>query len=251
MSTQKSIVALVNYLHDPGYLPRSVSGYRFCGNFSVFRRCTPVAVIAELEEREVWMDATLDEAGVSSHSVFTLEDTMPLYFNMRKGRIPPKFKRKAGEGHIITGTAHFEQSLICVDYAVTRHNNRWLVCDKNRAMIEGGKCGDEIAKIAAAIAGAAFNARYAAHMEFECGNGTSVALPVGLEQIKEILRDRDKPENGDRRPALIHLVRSHKRATLKNVDAVREHLRGRVLCHWRGWDVALHPPQYVKDRLQG
>lgn len=240
--------SLVEYLHDPAYIPLKHKGFAFTGDFSRFRRCVPV----EYDELAgVFPDATLEVAGTREQSIFQFDNEgLPQYSNLRAQKLDPRFKRTAGTSYLLTTTTTLNDWLLCVDFALTNHAGKWIRCPINKqSNIQGGSPERCVEKLAMLISGFSLTERYNAHLEFECGNGASVAIPLGLAQVKEVLRDRDKPETGNRRPALVHLVGQHVRMTSDDACTVREHLRGKIVCKWRGWDVVVHPPRFDVERL--
>lgn len=254
---QDRIAALVRYIDDPGWRPERVHGHQNMGDWSSFRRCVPLAVLDELDPfPQVFADATLDDAGVSSHAALTLWHDLPHYASLKKiSRVPPRWRRIAGEPHMLTrsGAIMHNGTLrhVITEAVVMHQGSGWVSPPVICPSVVGGVC-EEAAPAAAAMCGAAFSYRYSATAEIESGNGTSVAIPLTLEGLRAVLRDRDRPEGGDRRPALLHLVAEHARRSRNSDDAghVREHLRGKMLCHWRGWDVVLRPSIYDTERLR-
>jgi hypothetical protein len=96
-----------------------------------------------------------------------------------------------------------------------------------------------------------FQYRYHASMKVSVGEFGSIRIPMSLGQLREVLADRDKPSDGSRRKALLHIVKGHQRQ-ISDGEAVsiREHLRGKIECPWRGHRITLEPSRYDAMRLR-
>ncbi len=67
---------------------------------------------------------------------------------------------------------------------------------------------------------------------------TDIAIPIEKNSAKKTFRNREKDADGVKRH-LIHNVKEHERATLKNKDSVRSHMKGRSCFTLNGIDVSL------------
>lgn len=84
-------------------------------------------------------------------------------------------------------------------------------------------------------------------------DGPKLRLHSDPSGLRAMFRDRDKPETGDRRPALRHWVREHLRRKRSNPDDaawVRKHFRGRVAFSWRGYDCEIRPSQFDIEQFE-
>lgn len=253
----RAIDGLIRWMDKPRF-PEKCKGYAFTNDFSTFRRAIPIDAIDEMTAGdEFFMDNTLDIVGNRPQCITTLckQTLLPLFCSIRRaprksGVIMQKgvpyqldssgIKKDGGRNKLIT----LRSFVFLRDgryYPGSHYDNR-----VGRII----KTDDSLMKQAKAVSGAALTYYYHGQMEIPLVNGTSISMPLCLDQIREVLKDRDKPETGCRRPALAHLVRQHRR-NLKDGEAVRvrEHLRGKISCHWRGWDVVIHPSAYDQDRL--
>jgi hypothetical protein len=257
MNTQDKIVSFVNYINDPLWKPERIRGYRLAfREMSIFRRCLPVNVLEEIERKDgFFRDSNLEIAGVQSQAAISITDTMPAYSLIKKiEKIPSHFKIRSGSPHMVYRASDVSDILRldkpkmhATESLVFYRNGEWIpgrFTDPSR-VVDASAAG-----AALALAGVAMTYRYDATMEIESGNGTSVALPMNLVQIREVLKDRDKPESGDRRPALLHIVKAHKRCVEDEQRQVHEYLRGKIECHWRGWDITLRQSVYDAQRVQ-
>lgn len=275
MTTQKqptanAIEGFVNFLDAPNWTPGHVHGYNHSKDMSQFRRCIPLTALSGAgvgygDEAVFYGDGTPDLNNGRPFSILRIEDDLPEYHNIKRvRRLPPHVTCLPGEWYSLAQSANTKHLGIT--------NDRRLIVIKEYVRFRAGKfqlmpqsggeglgqpnhhLDKECAEWAAERCGFMFAAslayRYLASMEIEAGNGTSTSIPLNLGQLREVLRDRDKPESGSRRPALVHLVRQHNRNYEKDeLVKVREHLRGKIECHWRGWDVVLRPSDYDVDRL--
>lgn len=214
-------------------------------SFGVFRRCIPWELIDIMgSERCVILNDHLEISGAYSHSIIGVSDTT--FF----GNV--KVERKT-RNILMRHNGYREYSVSRCDSVEFKGKTTSVVvrnsvyCKNGEVITDNGS--QSIIKLFKILCGSALTERYNAHAEIELVNGASVFVPLGLWQLKEILKDREKPENGNRRSALIHLVKQHKRNGPEDAIRVREHLRGKIECHWRGWDVALWPSMYDVDRL--
>lgn len=263
-SKSDTISSFVSFIDDPKWVCKELKGFAFNNNLSKYKRCVPIGMLDEIETTgDFFRDASLEIAGVSSHSVMTYALEMPAFTNVQYvNKVNQhEFKILAGRpirvsfSQNITGLlpeaggdiAH----LVSCEKIVYELNGKYTQAKSVKSNCEGGNdpSGHAI-QVLMPVFASAFNERYNAHMEIPLKNGVSVSLPINLTQLKEVLRDRDKPESGDRRPSLINLVKAHKRTTQSDMIKVREHFRGKIECAWRGWNVTLYPSIYDIERLE-
>ena len=255
---QTKIEQFVKYIDDPSWIPKIIKGHKNITDLSMFRRCIPLNIFPEFNSHGgFFTDATLELAGVRSQSIITIKNDLPSYTHLKLlNKLPTGFSKLAGVPHMLYNAVDVKvldpsrkSGLFCSESAVYYNKGSWIPAKLIDPRWEGG-VDPAVADTAMITAGVAFTYQYNASMEIESGNGTSVAIPLNLIQIREVLKDRDKPESGSRRPALIHLVNSHKRITNNDDHAlVREHLRGKIECNWRGWNVTIAPSLHDVVRL--
>ena len=93
--------------------------------------------------------------------------------------------------------------------------------------------------------------RYEWGAQFSIDGSPRFIVPVTPKGALELFRDRDKPQDRDRRAALRHWVNQHLRKTQGgNFSKVREHLRGNTQFNWRGFDVRIVPSQFDEEKNQ-
>lgn len=260
-AAQNTIESFINYIDDGGFTPAHIKGMKTDKDLSSYRRCIPWSTLLEIDpygEKEfVFPDATLSMVNDAPFAVIRLENDLPQYSSLQRvRRLPPSISLQRGKYYKFSssGTCGFfgykgdaNQLVNFTHYLCERDGKYHLLHDSD---IMNNNEGTE-ENLAHGLSGMALAYSYFATMEIEQANKTSVALPLNLPQLREVLRDRDKPESGSRRPALLHLVRSHKRR-LQDGDEIRikESLRGKISCHWRGWDITLRPSLFDSNRLR-
>lgn len=257
MSTASVVESFCSFVDDPTWVCRPLKGYLFDNDMSPYRRCVPLGVLRDLEPDGVFMDATLSMSGSSWHSTVTLTRDLPAFSSVRYGKldhhrwIPQSGKPIAlYRAQNIRGLCGAKaDTMVSIKSGFYERDGCYHPARVRSGSVVGGPGDVDGVSAIMSIVGSAFSERYSAHMEIPLRSGVSVSLPMNLRQIREVLADRDKPESGSRRPALVHLVSSHKRCSADEAVHVREHLRGKISCHWRGWDVTLHPSTFDIDRI--
>lgn len=82
--------------------------------------------------------------------------------------------------------------------------------------------------------------------------GARIRFPTDPTGVLSMFRDRNKPDDGSRRPALLHWVSEHYRKSRVDPEAeilVREHLRGTRDFHWNGMICRVHPAEIPLTQL--
>lgn len=260
-NTQNYIESLVSFLDDPNYVPINGKRTNYPNDLSVYKKCIPANLLSEIDKNtEIFNDTILSDSGFNSFSIMDYFNELPSFGNLKYvNKLDKDDVQKTGllPGKILKHSIFADMT--CLNKAIPRTINNLFsshlyVFEQNGEYKRMPKLildteNTSVSK-AKEMSGFAFNHRYDALMEFPLINGITIAFPVNLAQIKEVLKDRDKPENGKRRSSLVHLVSQHKRETKQNLIYVREHLRGKIECKWRGWDVTLHPSRYDIERLE-
>jgi hypothetical protein len=202
-----------------------------------------------------------------------VEDGVPHLQANRWASVPAKLLRGkyqlSGRYNIGNYICRIEQNLdysSFVEYA-TWFQNKWKTSNRlmfNEAFLDSVKDAgtapikrfvddgeDNFGERAAMGASIALTYRYEWGAQFSIDGAAKVIIPATPAGIRELFNDRNKPEDRDRRSALRHWVRQHRRAhKLETFSSVREHLRGEVAFQWRGFDVLIRPSQFDIDRTQ-
>ena len=277
METKKIIEDFVSYIDDPQLVAKKTRFFNLQLDMSVFRRCFAFDLdIPKDNEDLFFQDATLSIVNYKPISTVHFQNGFPIFANLRRvSKLPPRVIIQSGVLHKLSMT--FNQKDIGVSNKnimsmrssfLSERDGRFYTLKKRDCCFGEGSFGKDLiehrmkfgnpleeddhnTRNAYLLSGLALTNRYHAEMEIEISNGTSVSIPMNLSQIREVLSDRDKKETGSRRPALIHLVSKHSRKiSEEDMILVREHLRGKIECKWRGFDIKLHPSQFDCDRLQ-
>lgn len=108
---------------------------------------------------------------------------------------------------------------------------------------------DDIGTMGALGQSVALTYRYEWGAQFSIDGSPRVIIPVTPSGVKELFNDREKPVDRDRRAALRHWVRQHRRKKgVGDFSAVRRHLRGELSFQWRGFDVKICPSAFDQDQ---
>lgn len=97
----------------------------------------------------------------------------------------------------------------------------------------------------------ALNQRYDWSAVFSLDGSHPVRLQTDTRGVLALFSDREKPESGDRRPAIRHWVKEHfrrRRSSLDEYTTVRAHLRGNMKFNWRGFAVQICPSDYDRQK---
>lgn len=271
LTRDAAIEAFVTYADDPRWTAVRQRGFDLHNDMTGFRRSYPLFHMDGVgyeNEPHLIMDATPDVTNDRPFSILTIRNDLPAYASLRPIRkIPGDFIPQAGRWYqfdmaMASAALHGgqgQQTLGSLKRYIALRGGRFHFFNRRLALEDSVlpvtivKAGDDamMERSCHTVSAAALAYRYFASMEMPLANGTSVALPLSLGQVREVLRDRDKPESGSRRAALLHLVRSHNRKLDDgDVARVREHLRGKEVCHWRGWDVIVRPSDFDAERIK-
>jgi hypothetical protein len=271
---KKKIEYFVNYIDDNNLIARKSNRIDSIVDFSVFKRCFFLDLFfIDIKNYVRFNDATLGIVNYKPISaVFLNDDGFPSFCSLKKiTKLPTHIIRQSGT--ILKYSKTFNEkdagynknnalSMFTVFYAERQGNLfplKDLSVDRRNTLLKAislknGDNSDEypiVFNTLSLLANLALTVRYFAEMEIEISNGTSVSIQLDLAQLREVLNDREKRENGSRRAALLHLVSSHSRKlSSEDIIKIKEHLRGKIECKWRGFDIKLHPSQYDSDRLQ-
>lgn len=254
------IEGFVAFLDSPSWEPTSIPGHAKSNDVSVFKRCIPLIFrhAGYGDDAEFFQDGTPDVNGGRPVAMVRIEGDLPEYHSIRRvHRLPPNVRPLAGQWFRMSEGVNARKYGVAKDSRLVVINNYMRFKDGQFSVLPQADAPisydpNSLEWEPGFLFAFSLAYRYFASMEVGAGNGTSVSIPLSLPQLREVLKDRDKPESGGRRPSLIHLVRQHQRK-MEDGDEIRirEHLRGKIECHWRGWDIVLRPSDYDSDRLGG
>ncbi len=83
-------------------------------------------------------------------------------------------------------------------------------------------------------------------------DGPLVGLPIGPHDAKDLFRLREIEDGANRRAALLHWVKGHRRRrphTERDTVEVRQFLRGREKFKWFGCEGEIRAPQFDRERV--
>jgi hypothetical protein len=133
------------------------------------------------------------------------------------------------------------------DRLVSRWRGKWeALASHDREVVDP----DGQAQVASAACMTAFTFRYEWCVRFAYDSAPDFSLRVTPHAALVLFRDRDKPSEKSRRDSLLHWVRAHMRSRGESAAHVREHLRGAVPFHWRGFTCTIRPSKFDIDRSQ-
>ena len=210
----------------------------------------------------------------SSQGIVLANDDWPprTYQALRVENISTKIARMAGATHFSSKMARVQiasflpNGRVETDQLIAAYvGNLWIdakkfaarasFAGKAAALIDvgGGTRRRDVNNTIALSQSMALTHRYEWAVAIGFSDGPKVRLHSDPTGLRAMFRDRDKPETGDRRPALRHWVREHWRQSRNDEEAghwVRRHLRGRIPFKWYGYDCEIRPSQFDLEEYE-